>query len=131
MRIARCAAQYCTKAEKGSKSFEKLLASTLNKYVELDDKHDAYTIFASMLVQQTGGRDWTAQEVGHALLGIPTVFASHKFMDMSLATTAKLRPNIKNKPDHESAIYQTQFQRYLNRLQVSRKQRAPGNQGRW
>ena len=111
------AARYATKAEKGSKGFEKLLSSTLNKKSELDDADNAHTIFASMLVQQTGGRDWTSQEVGHALLGIPTIFASHEFRDASLSTSAAIMNKLsRDTPDHVRATVQTKFRRYLWRL---------------
>ena len=90
--------KYATKAEKGSKSFEKLLAAALKKNELADDDSPAGGVFSSMLAQQTGGRDWTAQEVGHACLGIRTVISSHDFKEFSLATVGNLKQGLSIKP---------------------------------
>jgi hypothetical protein len=67
------ATKYATKQEKGSKAFDKMMALALNGGGRADpDKRDrsATGTFASFLVQQTGGRDWSAQEVAHVNMGI-------------------------------------------------------------
>ena len=118
--LAPCSARsqkYATKAEKGSKRFEKALGDACRKFEDLDDMAGAETIFASMLKQQTGGRDWTAQEVCHAVAGIPTVVSSHTFNSASLARSASLKPNLnRNTPDDLKAVVETNFGKYLNRL---------------
>ena len=56
--------QYGTKAEKGSKSLDKLVTATINhKAKDADTSDSCYSVFSSILVQQTGGRNWTAQVV--------------------------------------------------------------------
>ena len=60
--------KYATKQEKGSKAFDKLIALALNGGGRADPDAQgrlAKGSYASFLVQQTGGRDWSAQEVAH------------------------------------------------------------------
>lgn len=39
---------------------------------EVDDCESATRVIASYLVQQVGGRDWSAQEVSHVNMGLRT-----------------------------------------------------------
>lgn len=111
--------KYATKAEKGSKSFEKLLAVSLSKYEEVDGAESAQRVFSSLLVQTVGNRDWTAQEVAHALLGIPTTICTHRFNGASLAKAGTLRKGLsRDTPDGLSVLAESDMQKYLKRLQA-------------
>eukprot|EP00964_Phaeocystis_antarctica_P164086 scaffold141503_cov154-Phaeocystis_antarctica.AAC.1 len=73
--------------------------------------------FASFLVQQTGGRDWSAQEVAHVNMGIPTVIASHEFIEYSVSDVSKLKNRLKEDAgDDEVADQVNRLDEYFDRL---------------
>ena len=88
--------KYATKAEKGSDSMGKLMTNALNKLDareaegKLDDAGSASTVFGSFLTQQTGGRDWSAQEVAHVNMGLRTVWGSHEVCAPSQRTARSI-----------------------------------------
>ena len=93
----RYATKYATKQEKGSKAFEKLVALAINGGGRAEPEvanRPAKGAFASYLVQQAGGRDWSAQEVAHVAMGIPTVIGSHKFVEVSVSNQSKLQDEL-------------------------------------
>ena len=78
--------KYATKAEKGSGSFESVLNSVVSRSEEqLPSDASARRVYAAVLSQTVGGRNWSAQEVGHVNIGCPTVVSSHKFETVYLA----------------------------------------------
>ena len=89
--------RYGTKAEKGSKPFDKLVADALNRVLKLDDSTPVSSSLSSFLIQQTSTRNWSAQEVAHVNNGLPTVFASHQFVHArdALREVGKVRKDIK------------------------------------
>ena len=67
------ATKYATKAEKGSKAMEAVFAHTLERARKAHgDEAPVLHAYASFLVGLVGGRDWSAQEVGHVAMGHPT-----------------------------------------------------------
>ena len=90
-------ARYATKEEKASQTSKQLLNEALRRMAAKDvdeDEESAVRIFASYLVQQVGGRDWSAQEVSHVNMGLRTVWGSHGFNQKSLVMVSRLRNNI-------------------------------------
>ena len=82
----------------------------------VDDDEGAMRVFSSYLVQQVGGRDWSAQEVSHVNMGLHTVWGSHDFNTKSLVTISKLRNNINQQGDDaDRADLPSDFELYLNR----------------
>ena len=59
--------KYASKAEQGSKAYSAMFAEALNRCKDKDKDESASGVFASMLVQVVGGRDWSAQEVAHCV----------------------------------------------------------------
>ena len=76
--------KYAAKAEKGSKSFDEVLSSVLSR-TNLEDSDSATRVYAAVLSQQIGGRNWSAQEVGHVNMGCATVISSHVCHQVSLS----------------------------------------------
>ena len=116
------ATKYATKQEKGSKAFDKMMALALNGGGRADpDKRDrsATGTFSSFLVQQTGGRDWSAQEVAHVNMGIPTVIASHDFIEYSVSDMSKLKNQLREDAvDDEVADQVNRLDQYFARLKA-------------
>jgi hypothetical protein len=83
--------KYATKSEKGSQAHGKMMMNALNKMSDRDADDSAQSVVASFLVQQTGGRDWSAQEVAHVNMGIRTVWASHEFDHTSLSHARRVK----------------------------------------
>ena len=63
-----------------------MIAETLNRTKDYDDSTPARTAFASFLIQQSAGRDWSAQEVAHVNNRLPTVISSHTYVTLDAAT---------------------------------------------
>jgi hypothetical protein len=130
------ATKYASKAEKGSKALEKLISTALSRTSEQTDDTSARALFASFLVQQVGGRDWSAQEVGHVAMGFPTVFASHDFVHCSLSNERKLRDDLDpGGGDNQRADEPNKMEVYLRREHflkrhylVPSKRRSTGQQ---
>ena len=81
-----------------------------------EDEESAVRIFASYLVQQVGGRDWSAQEVSHVNMGLRTVWGSHDFNQKSLVMVSRLRNNITPISDEAArADVPSDFELYLRR----------------
>ena len=116
------ATKYATKQEKGSKAFDKMLANALNGGNRAEPEMQgrlAKGAFASFLVQQTGGRDWSAQEVAHCIMGFPTVIASHEFLEVSVVNQAKLQDELEQSaPDHAIADQKNRLDEYFTRLEA-------------
>ena len=114
------ATKYATKQEKGRKPFDKMIALALNGGKRADPEMrdtSAKGAFASFLVQQTGGRDWSAQEVAHVNMGIPTVIASHEFIEYSVSDVSKLKNRLKEDAgDDEVADQVNRLDEYFDRL---------------
>eukprot|EP00965_Chrysotila_dentata_P064205 2126738-Pleurochrysis_carterae.AAC.2 len=55
--------KYATKFKKVSGLFENMIASVLSKFDDMSK--GAKSVFASFLVQQVSGRNWSSQEVAH------------------------------------------------------------------
>ena len=110
--------KYASKPEKGSKALDGLIANAMTRNTERGDDESARPLFASFLVQQVGGRDWSAQEVGHVQKGFRTVFASHEFANVSVTTVQKkLRDDIAEDDDDDTrATAESKFDAYLNRV---------------
>ena len=110
--------KYASKPEKGSKALDGLIANAMTRSTERGDDESARPLFASFLVQQVGGRDWSAQEVGHVQKGFRTVFASHDFANVSVTTVQKkLRDDIAEDDDDDTrATAESKFDAYLNRV---------------
>lgn len=114
------ATKYATKQEKGSKAFEKLMALALNGGGRAEPEvqgRSAKGAFASFLVQQIGGRDWSAQEVAHVTMGFPTVIASHKFAEYGVTNQARLKEQLdEDGVDDAVADQQNRLDQYFDRL---------------
>ena len=79
----------------------------------LDDDESAIRIFSSYLVQQVGGRDWSAQEVSHVNMGLRTCWGSHEFFPVSLTNVHKLRANLTgDEPDGVRATEEKAFEKH-------------------
>ena len=65
--------KYASKAEKGSKSLDMLLAAVLAR-PELEDESSASRVYSAVMAQQIGGRNWSAQEVASWRPGSPQTF---------------------------------------------------------
>ena len=71
-------------AKSFSGSFEAVLSSVLERSEEqLPTDASARRVYAAVLSQVVGGRNWSAQEVGHVNMGCSTVVASHKLSNTS------------------------------------------------
>ena len=111
-------ANYASKAEKGSKAFEKTIADAFERTRHLPDDSDAKAAFSSYLIQQVGGRNWSAQEVAHVNNGLPTVISSHNFYDISLATHARVRSDLNAMVDDDAPATETgAWTKYLRRAE--------------
>ena len=113
------ATKYATKQEKGSKAFEKMIALVLGgRRAEPEmQASSAKGAFASFLVQQTGGRDWSAQEVAHVNMGFPTVIASHEFLEFSVSNQSKLKDALEeDSADNAVADQENRLDQYFDRL---------------
>ena len=112
--------KYAAKAEKGSGSFEAVLSSVLERSEEqLPTDASARRVYAAVLSQVVGGRNWSAQEVGHVNMGCNTVVASHKFETIFLAGKRKrMRADIQRETaDDEPAFQLNYLDRYLLRME--------------
>ena len=124
------ATKYATKQERGSKAFDKMIALALNGGGRAEPEkqnNPAVGAFASFLVQQTGGRDWSAQEVAHVNMGLPTVIASHEFIEYSVTGVSKLKSKLQeDAADDEVADQANRLDQYFNRLRADNMSTAPG-----
>jgi hypothetical protein len=81
--------------------------------------HRAKGAFASYLVQQTGGRDWSAQEVAHVTMGFPTVIGSHRFVEKNVGNKSQLRAELDaDAPDDDIADNKNHLDDYFSRLKA-------------
>ena len=112
--------KYGTKAEKGSKPFDKLVSDVCNRKITDDtsDETRVTSALASFLIHSTGARNWSAQEVAHVNNGLPTVFASHKFVHAGLTEVGKVRKDITaTDKDYAPATEMSMWNKYLDREQ--------------
>jgi hypothetical protein len=110
--------RYATKEEKATKTCKSLLDEAIRRAQEkgVDDEEGAVRIFSSYLVQQVGGRDWSAQEVSHVNMGLHTTWGSHEFNERNLTLLSRLRKNISREDDDtRRADLPSDFELYLNR----------------
>ena len=113
--------KYASKPEKGSQSMGKLMSAALGRNAEREDDESAQSIVASFLAQQVGGRDWSAQEVGHVNAGLRTVWASHIFDHVSMAGKKRVKTTIdETTPDDAVATEESRWDLYLDRGEKSR-----------
>ena len=114
------ATKYATKKEKGSKAFDTLVAHALNSGGRAEAEaagRSPIGALASFLIQTTGGRDWSAQEVAHVNMGMPTVIASHEFRAYSVRNASKLKDVIEEGASDEAVVdTKNKFDDYLSRL---------------
>ena len=111
--------KYASKEEKGSSSFDSVLNVVLRRSEEsLPDDASARRVYAAVLSQVVGGRNWSAQEVGHVNLGCRTVLSSHEFETVYLAGKRKrLRPDITTATaDDEPAFSANALDKYFGRI---------------
>ena len=111
--------KYASKAEKGSASFDTVLATVLQRSTEqLPDDASSQRAYSAVLSQVVGGRNWSAQEVGHVNLGCPTIVSSHVFETIYLAGSRKmLRKDIlPSTGNNEPAFQPNSLEKYFNRL---------------
>lgn len=114
--LSRYATKYATKQERGSKAFEKLVSDALHRTKDLDGEELAQRAFSSFLIQQIGGRNWSAQEVAHVNNGLPTVFHSHDFLEISLSRYARVRTDLaEDDANSKLATEANYFEKYLDR----------------
>ena len=112
--------KYASKAEKGSGAFDAVLSSVLERSEEqLPNDATVKRVYAAVLSQVVGGRNWSAQEVAHVNMGCKTVVCSHKFETIYLAGKKKrLRVDITpNTADDEPAFQPNFLDKYLKRLE--------------
>ena len=107
--------KYATKVEKESGVFETLVADALSRR-GLEEDNPSQRSFSSFLCQQIGRRTWSAQEVCHVAVGIPSVRASHEFVDASVNTYRMVRKDIKVDDDDDvTGTHDSRFLKYLKR----------------
>lgn len=123
------ATKYASKAEKGSKALDKLVSNAMSRAAErADDGDSCRSLFASFLAMQVGGRDWSAQEVGHVQRGHRTVVASHNFVHVSLTRdSAPLRDDLDESTSQHTRVTQpSKFELYLRRSEFLRQHYTAG-----
>ena len=112
--------KYAAKAEKGSGSFDAVLSSVLSRSEEqMPADSSARRVYGAVLSQVVGGRNWSAQEVGHVNMGCKTVTASHKFETIYLAGKRKrMRTDVsRDTADDEPAFQLNYLDRYFLRME--------------
>ena len=113
------ATKYATKKEKGSGTMDSLLTEALRRMEAkgVDDSEGAIRVFSSYLVQQVGGRDWSAQEVSHANMGIHSTWGSHDFITKNLSKVRQLKNTIDGTAEDDAcATEDNAFGLYLRRM---------------
>jgi hypothetical protein len=113
--------KYASKAEKGSTASANLLNASLTKTERGDDER-AVSVLTSVLAQQVGGRDWSAQEVAHVNMGLRTVWASHEFDHVTLGTHGKVKAKVSTLKDSERATQRSKWDLYLCRVKEAANQ---------
>jgi hypothetical protein len=108
------ATKYASKPEKGSRSFEKLVADAINNK-HLDPTDSNARSFCSFLVQQTGGRNWSSQEVGHVLMGHRSVLSSHEFIRASVGEYRKVKTVDEGDKDDDPGTFMNDLDKYFLR----------------
>lgn len=96
-----------------------MLATVLDRSEEyLPGEASARRVSAAVLSQQVGGRNWSAQEVGHVNMGCRTIISSHIFETVYLAGKRKmLRPDITSAtPGDEPAFLPNALDKYFERI---------------
>ena len=113
------AAKYASKEEKGSASFDAVMAKVLDRSEEqLPSTDGMKRVYAAVLSQVVGGRNWSAQEVAHVNMGCPTVVSSHKFETIYLAgKRQRLRQDITAETSDDEPAFQPNFlDKYFARM---------------
>ena len=85
---------------------------------QLPSDRGVKSVYAAVLSQVVGGRNWSAQEVGHVAMGCPTVVCSHQFEEVYLAGKRKqLRKDIKaDTADDAPAFQLNSLDKYFGRI---------------
>lgn len=109
------AGRYASKPEKGSRAFDQLVADAVNKK-DYEHGDTALRAFTSFLVQQTGSRNWSSQEVGHVLMGHPSNLQSHSVIRASVGDLLTVKELQGDEEDSEPATIKGDWAKYLDRM---------------
>lgn len=122
--------KYATKPEKKSKVMMELFNEAEKRVAKMAEEEgvskDASSVLLSYMVQLVGGRDWSAQEVAHCNMSLPTVWSSHYSHQLFTVTIPNLggvqkhrvRKNIKADDDDAApATTMNRYDSYLRCLQ--------------
>ena len=118
--------KYASKPEVKSKVFAEIFREAERRVIEdkgRDEAESAVGIFQSYMVQQCGGRDWSAQEVSHVNMGLRTVWSSHDVHHVSIPTFQKMKKVALRKDitaedeDNAPASGYNAYEKYLRRLE--------------